>query len=282
MSQAGPGNPIGPFPHAEAKPAAPVTPVAIPAGSGRMEYLRSFNYIFENPNWLMNVVWGFLCQLAGQFIPVVPALVFMGYQYEVIEELHKNGGRRYPDFDINRFADYLGRSVWPFLVTLILMVFVMPIMMVVGFGMMMLMVGVGASAGEDVAPVVIIFGVFLTMVVVFLLLALFSTIMTPMVLRAGLAQDFAAGFDFGWATDFMRKVWLETVLAMLFMLFSVLGLAMVTCGLALIVVGPMLPFVSSHLCYQLYALYLARGGTPIPLKPRMPPMAPAYMPPPQY
>ena len=76
-------------------------------------------------------------------------------------------------------------------------------------------------------------------------------------------------------------MWVETVLSGLFMVGSVLALVLVTCGLAGIILGPILPFVSTHFYYQLYSLYLARGGTPIPLKPRVPVAQPGFAPPPR-
>jgi hypothetical protein len=44
--------------------------------------------------------------------------------------------------------------------------------------------------------------------------------------------------------------------------------------------GAIVGMAHAFMFYQLYSLYLSRGGTPIPLKPQMP-LAPAgYMPPP--
>src|SRR5690242_1418081 len=119
MSYAGPPNPY-------ASPTSP--PVAIqPAGLAfkpidRIEYMRSYQYVFESPNWTMNIVWGFLCLISTMIIPVVGQLVLLGYQFEILEVLLRTQGARYPDFDANRFADYLGRSIWPFLVALVLMI----------------------------------------------------------------------------------------------------------------------------------------------------------------
>jgi len=268
---------IGPFPAAAPKPAV----ASAAAGQAQLEYLRSFQYIFENPNWIMNLVWAFLCQLAGGVIPVLPGLVFMGYQFEVVEGLHLESGRRYPDFDLNRFMDYLTRGIWPFLVTLIVAMVLAPFFAGIGLVLVFGSIAIGASGGQDAGPFLIVIGLVLTTAVMMGLGALASILVTPMIIRAGLSQDFAAAFDFGWAKDFMAKMWMETLLSMLFLLFSALGLAIVTCGAALIVLGPIMPFASSHFYYQLYSIYLSRGGTPIPLKPRVPAASPGYAPP-QY
>ncbi|MCI0358392.1 MAG: DUF4013 domain-containing protein [Planctomycetaceae bacterium] len=272
-------SPIGPFPAATPKPAVAASAVA---RQTQLEYLRSFQYIFENPNWIMNLVWSFLCQLAGGVIPVLPALVFMGYQFEVVEGLHLERGKRYPDFDINRFMDYLTRGIWPFLVTLIVGVVLAPFLVGIGLTVLFGSLALGASGGEDFAALGFMIGLLLTMAVMMVLGALASILATPLIIRAGLSQDFAAAFDFGWAKDFMAKMWLETLLSMLFLFFSAFALALVTCGAGWIVIAPMIPFVSSHFYYQLYSIYLSRGGKPVPLKPRVPAAQPGYAPPPQY
>src|SRR5215813_356252 len=109
-------DPTNPFAAAQAvgKDATPA-----PATFGGLELMRAYHYIFENPNWGMNVLWGFLCLLSTQLIPFLGQLVFLGYQFEVIESLCLTSGTRYPDFDISRFGDYLGRSIWPFLMMLL-------------------------------------------------------------------------------------------------------------------------------------------------------------------
>src|SRR4051794_34256672 len=87
--------------------------------SSKLEYSRAISYIFDNPNWLMNGLWSFLCQLVAQVIPVVPQMVLTGYQFEVFDELLASRGARYPDFNINRLQDYLLRGVWPILAALL-------------------------------------------------------------------------------------------------------------------------------------------------------------------
>jgi Protein of unknown function (DUF4013) len=274
---------FGPFPDPAPKPPGPAAvAAAAPQEPGQLEYLRTFQYIFDNPNWLMNLVWSFLCQLAGQVIPIVPAMVFMGYQFEMLEDMRANRGTRYPDFDINRLVDYLGRGVWPILVMLIGFLGIGAAVGMVALATMICAGILGAAGGEDLAGVLVPIGVVIggTLGIAVALLA--SIYVTPMVLKAGLAQDLGAAFDFAWVNDFARKMWVETVLSGLFMFGSVLALVLVTCGLAGIILGPMLPFVSTHFYYQLYSMYLARGGTPIPQKPRAPTAQPGYVPPQQY
>jgi hypothetical protein len=95
-------------------------------------------------------------------------------------------------------------------------------------------------------------------------------LMVPPMLRAGLAQDFAEGFNFGWVLDFLKRTWMEMILGLLFLMFSaaVLGvLGLLACYIGLFFVMPVVFLAQAHLNYQLYVLYLSRGGTPIPEKP---------------
>jgi hypothetical protein len=273
---------FGPFPDQTPKPpGAAAVGVAAPQGPEQLEYLRTFQYIFENPNWVMNLVWSFLCQLAGQVIPIVPAMVFMGYQFEVLEDMRANRGTRYPDFDVNRLMDYLTRGIWPVLVILIGALAMGAVVGMVALATVICAGILGSAGGEDLAGVLVPIGVLLGGLVGLAIILGASIFITPMVLRAGLAQDLGAAFDFAWVSDFARKMWVETVLSGLFMFGSALALVMVTCGLAGIILGPIIPYVSTHFYYQLYSIYLNRGGTPIPQKPRTPVAQPGNAPPPQ-
>src|SRR5215471_20553632 len=111
-----------PAPNPYASP-APVQMAIVPTGGGptSMDYMRSFNYIFENPDWITTILLLGLVYL-GALIPgvgIILNLLFIGYQFEVMDLLLKTQGRQYPGFDFGRIGDYLGRGVWPFLVSLV-------------------------------------------------------------------------------------------------------------------------------------------------------------------
>src|SRR5262245_61754296 len=83
--------------------------------SSDMKYIYAYKFLFESPNWLMNLLASSICQL----VPILGPMVFLGYAYEIVEALHRQKDARYPDFDTNRLLDYLKRGVWPFIVRLI-------------------------------------------------------------------------------------------------------------------------------------------------------------------
>jgi hypothetical protein len=233
------------------------------ADSPKLDYLRTIKFIFENPNWLLNVLWSFLCQLVAQVIPILPQMVSTGYQFEVLDGLLASRGARYPDFNINRLGDYLIRGVWPILAALIVALIWTPIFIVVLAVMIGCIAALGAAGGEEAGTVLAMFGVFGAIVFTVLLVAALLVVVTPLMLRAGMTQDFVAAFDFGWISDFLKKMWLEVLLATLFIIVAAVAVTMVTCGLGALIVGPLLPFVSTHFWFQIYSLYLSRGGSPV-------------------
>jgi hypothetical protein len=236
---------------------------------GRMEYMRSVNYIFENPNWLQNILFVAICFL----IPLVGPLVLYGYQFEIVEALHLRRGGAYPDFDFNRFADYLLRGLWVFLVTIVLVIMVYAVIGLVMLVAWAVVGGLAAVGGEDALAIGMMIVVPVGFLFIFVFSILFNLFMVPFVLRAGLTQDFGASFDFRFAKQFVANTWAQMIVAGLFtmaavLILEVLGVLMMCVGLffTLAIAQLMLP----HLLFQLYEVHLARGGDAIPLAPAKP------------
>jgi hypothetical protein len=231
-----------------------------------MQYLRSYLFIFDSPKWALNLLLGSLCLL----IPAIGGLLVQGYCFEVIEALHRR--RRdtdYPEFTFEKFVPYLVRGLWPFLVSLVIMV---PL----GFLFFITFIGIGVASGAmagggrgpagDAAGVMVL----LLYLGFFAFLVLVSFVTMPLMLRAGLIQDFAPAFSLAFAQDFLGKMWVEMLLATLFL--WVTSPLVLFAGLLVLCVGyipaaMMILLAQHHLWYQLYELYLRRGGQPIPLKP---------------
>lgn len=244
-----------------------------PAGPrGAMEYMRAVQYVFESPKWVMNLVWGSLCILSTSIIPIVGQLLWIGYQFEVVEELLcRPPVKGYPDFDLNRLKEYLMRGLWIFLVTLVLMLVIMPVMLIVVVAVGATVAGLAAATDGDDGDMAV--GMIVMFALLFLVALAFSLVMnivmTPLLIRAGLTQDFRDSFDFAWIKDFVRQMWFETLLAGFFlmavaMLASIVGL--LACLVGLYPAMAAMTLVQGHLYLQLYQLYLTRGGQPIVLK----------------
>src|SRR5690242_10219852 len=54
-----------------------------------MRYLRSYLFVFDSRNWVLNLLFISLCT----FIPIIGPMVLAGYFFEVIESLLRRGPR---------------------------------------------------------------------------------------------------------------------------------------------------------------------------------------------
>ncbi len=217
-----------------------------------MDYLRMFTYIFENPNWFTTV----LLVTLIRFIPIIGALVTAGYQFEIVIGQVHTGGARYPDFEFGKFVDYLLRGVWTFLVGLVCSLVLSPLFAVLACS---------GAAGEDAGPVIAGLAGLALMVV----LPVFIVILQPIILRSALTMDFAQAFQFEWIKDFLQRMWVEQLLGLLFLVLGSLvltPLGLLACCVGIFAVKPILGMAGANLMFQLYSLYLSRGGTPIPIK----------------
>lgn len=248
-----------PFNAPQAQPSKPMAGDSASPFSG-YDYLANFSFLFQSPNWLVN--WLLLTIVA--IIPILGPIVLMGYYYEIIGNLVYLRQPRYPDFDFSRFGTYLGRGLWPFLITMIVGICSIPIFVIFGmiFGMM---IGAGGLENALVAvAVIMMYGMIL------LLGLLINSVIIPLQLRSGLSQDLGQGFNFSFAFDFLSKVWLELLLGFIFIGFATAILAFV--GLLAFCVGCLFALSLGIMAmgyhqYQLYRCYLSRGGELIPYKP---------------
>lgn len=199
------------------------------------------------------------------FIPIIGPIVLLGYQFEIIEALHRDPRQQCLDFDFNRFVNYLQRGVWPFLVSLVSAVVLVPLIWLVMIVPFVLL----TTAGDKNAPAIALVVLGLVFLGFLAVILAFSIVLLPLLLRAGLTQDFAAAFDFGFIKDFIAKTWLECILAYLFFMlgnFVVTLAGMCLCFVGVYPASVVGMLAHTHFHYQLYEIYLSRGGRPIPLK----------------
>lgn len=253
---AGAGPPI------ESKLAAAVRPV-------RLRYLYIYSFVFESPSWKLNLLYGFLCHLSGQVVPVIGPLVYLGYTFDVMESVIRHPERTYPDFDPAKFSHYLQRSLAPFLVLLVSMAPAAVIAAVIWALEFAGILAAAAAAGKNAAPFILLGGLGLGFATVTGVLMLSFIPAMGFFIRSGLTQDLTQGLNLRWSLDFMKRVWLETVLISVFnivTLIPLIFLGVACCVVGMFVVQAIDSFATANTCCQLYNLYLARGGEPIPLK----------------
>lgn len=251
--------------------AAPLADVVRPAV--RLQYLHSYSFFFENPNWLVNWLLTSVCSI----IPIVGPIVMAGYQFDLIEAMHRDVKRSgtYPDFDFNRFGEYLSRGIWKFLVGMLTQMLLMPVYVVLYMVSVFSIFGIGAAfssnsnnsgAAMGIAAAII---VPICMLIVLALVMALRMITMPVVLKASLSGDANGLFDFRFATDFIRRTWREMLLEMVWMFVTTPVIALL--GYAMCIFGAIPAFVLVQMAdaqtnWQLYEIYLVRGGEPITLK----------------
>src|SRR5262245_15872278 len=138
-----------------------------------MNYLRSYQFLFDSPKWLTNLLAGTVALL----VPIVGPMVFLGYLFEIIEAMHLQGEARYPDFNTNRLSKYLNRGAWPFLADMVVRL-VFGMLLAPVFGILVFVMILAAENNKEFGGIfILVFGCFyaLLMIVVNLLLPLVVT-----------------------------------------------------------------------------------------------------------
>ena len=82
-------------------------------------------------------------------------------------------------------------------------------------------------------------------------------------------QDFGGAFDIPFFKRFLATTWKECLFGMLFIMvvgFAALFLGLLMCFVGIYITMVVLYLVQANFHFQLYELYLARGGEPVPLK----------------
>ena len=220
---------------------------------------------------MMNLLLGGLCVL----IPIIGPIVVLGWLITGFWGRQDERFETFPDFDFSHFGKYLERGLWPFLVAFVASMAVSIVMVPLIWLLMipMMLVG-GLSSGNEAnaAGCVGVLVLILMMVIWAVMLAGLMLVLTPLKIRASLTQDFAKAFDFKFIKQFLALTWKEVVLSSLFVVGAsiVLGcLGLLAFCIGIYFVSVLTYFSWTHLHKQLYALYLSRGGEPVPLSPKL-------------
>lgn len=233
-----------------------------------MNYTASVSDYFKSPKWMMNTLLAGVCV----FIPLIGQIVVKGWLIMGFWGRDDERPETFPDFDFNNFGKYLERGLWPFLVTLISSLVISVPALVIAVPLSMLM-GVLTpndhnSAGGCAAVLIIL----LMMIFYFVLIVGLMVVLTPLIIRASIMQDFVPAFNFAFVKRFIALTWKEIILASLFV--CVVSLALCAAGAIILCVGMYFALVPAyfawiHLEKQLYQLYLSRGGDPIPVSAKL-------------
>jgi len=188
-----------------------------------MNHSASVTDFFKSPKWGMNLLLGAVSLL----IPAIGPMILQGWHITGFwARRHDADPAGFPPFDFQFFGKYIERGLWPFLVAMAASLVLVPVMMILFIGPMILM---GALGQQDKSmqqgfPIVFI----LCLLIYLAIMALFSFILTPLILRASITQDFGQSFSLRFVRDFIALVWKEQLVSMLFMFGVYLVLMVVT------------------------------------------------------
>ena len=233
-----------------------------------MNYTASVSDFFKSPKWMMNMLLAGVCV----FIPFIGQIVIKGWMITGFWGRDDERPETFPDFDFGNFGKYLERGLWPFLVTLVssLVLGMVFAMFLVPFAMISSVLAGGSHGHENgcLGAIIAIFMFFFYIVMIVAILFL----LTPLVLRASITQDFGQSFNFTFVKRFVTLVWKEILLSSLFQI--VVSMVLVCLGALALCVGMYFALVPVYFCWmhlqkQLYRLYLSRGGEPVPASPKL-------------
>jgi hypothetical protein len=239
--------------------------VAEPFAVSRMNYPASVSDFFKSPKWMMNLLLAGVCV----FIPFVGPIVIKGWLITGFWGRDDDRPETFPDFDFSNFGKYLERGIWPFLAMMVssmalgmvLGILVAPFAIICSFA--------SAGSGQDSGCVAAVMMVLMLFVYLVAILAMMF-VLTPVILRACMTQDFAQSFNFAWVKKFATVMWKEILLSVLLLCVG----ALVLC-IGMYFASVPVYFCWLHLDKQLYQLFVSRGGEPVPLSPKLRDLPPA-------
>lgn len=238
-----------------------------------MNYIDSIGDAFKSPKWLPNLLLAAVCIL----IPIVGPIALMGWHIGALFGRRDHGDFvNYPEFDFGRLGTYIGRGVWPFLVSFVAGLIMVPVVWVVMFAFLAssgaLVSGTQGGQHAELQGGLAMAGMIGMFLFITVFVIVFNMLLKPLTIAAAITQDFGAAFNFQFIKTFIARTWIELILSTLFtciaaMVLMVAG-AMVLCIGMYLSVG-LITFMQWHLDRQLYDLHLARGGPPLLLSPKL-------------
>jgi hypothetical protein len=231
--------------------------------AGKLDCVQPFRFVFSNPQWVVNVL---LLSLCGM-IPVIGPMVGLGFQAHVMESLYSRRTKSYPDFDMNQFMNYLTRGVWPFVASLTILLILVPVLIgyfVATFFVFAVTQPVGPGNGMELLVQFSLMAVWMVAV------AAGSVIVLPLVVAAKLTGDLKYSFNGTYLRQFLGMMWKDMLMMFLAMMLGgtiVTFAGLLLCCVGVFLSGGILSIAYAHFSFQLYELFLERGGMRLPVKP---------------
>jgi hypothetical protein len=220
-----------------------------------MQYLKPFSFFISRPGSTTNLLSAAVCIL----IPIIGPIVLLGYRAEVAEDLDRDPDLEdYPDFQFDRFGDYLGLGFYPFLYQLIISLVGGGVAIVGGGG-----IGFAVYKLIDQEPGGMIAGIIVGFVIYMTVAIGIALVLWPMELHAQLTRRFAFFEALAFASRLLKRVWGQAIISVI--VFYFLSVVIVIIGYLACIVGvyasiAIMFMAQQHYMAQLYRLYLEEGG----------------------
>ena len=214
-----------------------------------------------------------------QFIPIIGPIAVQGWHAEILQRLVKGHPQPVAPLKFDDLMKLLSRGLPAFLVALVaggIFGLVIGVPMGCLGGVMSAMLGASGGGGEEGGLAAALFMMFAG-VMMFTITLPAGMMINGATLRAELTEDFSASLKFGEVWDYVKRTWVTQLVAGIGFAFFAWLMAfagMLVCFVGIYAVVPMLSLGALHLRFQMYQLYLSRGGSPIPMKVDPMPMAP--------
>ncbi|MCC6648623.1 MAG: DUF4013 domain-containing protein [Polyangiaceae bacterium] len=236
------------------------------AGARRddVSVIDAIKFPFQGEHWLSNLFLAFVFQL----IPVLGQIALLGWHAEIMHRLRSGDPRPAPKLEFGDMMHYFSRGVPSFLGGIVVgMPFGFLIGVVVGLGGFIAGIVAGAMRIRGPEVVLVVYG--LAGVVMLIASPLMMIAGNAVTTRAELTEDGGKALEFGKLWSYASRTWGIVLIAWfgfvcMSMLIALAGLLVCFFGVYLAAVA--ISIARVHLRWQIYEVYLSRGGEPIPLK----------------
>jgi hypothetical protein len=222
-----------------------------------MNYMKAYSFLWNGPRGMNNILWGSLALLTTGFVPLLGYFVWFGYMSEVVRDLERDPDlTNHPDFDPNRFSDYLSHGVWPMLTNMLVQLLSIPVLI-------MAYASGGLVWYLTDQPIA---GVLVVCVVAFPLTIIITLITWPILLHVQLRKKLEFWAALRFSMDMFKTIWgqmLTTFFIHVLFSMSIIGVGLLLCCVGVYPAAIILIGAQEHLLIQLYRVYLQEGGDPI-------------------
>ncbi len=263
-------------------------PIRVVTGAQRVDVKRAFTCLFKQQGWVKTAALGALFM----FIPMVGPIAFQGYTTRLLKHLVVTGD----DMNLPRldgFGELMGIGMMPFVLG---MIWTFPLIFVVYFlmglaGLAVVVVMMGSAAllnamglSPDVTAAVTMALTILASIVAVILLYVAVILLSYPLQAINTFVELTGKLEYAWKFSFLRdylrllgpeyrRGFVGMMIGNMLLVTLVLLVSLITLGIgylpALMALVVCMGVAGSHLRSQLYRIYLARGGEPVPMDPRM-------------